>query len=477
MGLRPGIKAYVMNKTPEKLRLWADGENTSWCQAWRGNSVTLLPDVTSRFAGRALSANCRSAGMGCVGPEFSVSWRGASGLLDLGFVPGSDVGQSDQRRGPTAYLVRGALVACAMDRPVHPRRAGAGGGGEPDDRHRDASTTTAPTGRAQCSVYRAANLKKLGFSSRGLRGGGPGKPNSGKSTVLNARTGLRKHTGIGLERRVTRAEGGFDYHGKRYKLVDLPGTYSLLSTSLDEEIARDFILFGQPDVTIVVADATRLERNLNLVLQVLEITDRAVVCLNLMDEAKRHGLTVENGNCARSGRAGGADLGPFGQDLPELLDAVSSVAAGRVSGRVYAFRTARAQAVAQRTGEQAAGGYPACRTPAGLRCVCSVAMTHCRSALRRGELATLAERAPGATGELLTSPRNLPPHESDCTVHASFSAGEASCKPRAGCAAPRGRRHEHLVEALYADGRIADRAVTRPDHGRGRPLTGAWTGL
>jgi hypothetical protein len=76
---------------------------------------------------------------------------------------------------------------------------------------------------------------------------------------------------------------------KRYKLVDLPGTYSLLSTSLDEEVARDFILFGQPDVTVVVVDATRLERNLNLALQVLEITDRAVVCLNLMDEAKRHG--------------------------------------------------------------------------------------------------------------------------------------------------------------------------------------------
>ena len=93
---------------------------------------------------------------------------------------------------------------------------------------------------------------------------------------------------------VARAEGGFIYGDKRYKLVDLPGTYSLLAASVDEEIARDFILFGQPDVTVVVVDATRLERNLNLALQVLEITDKAVICLNLMDEAKRHGLTIDD---------------------------------------------------------------------------------------------------------------------------------------------------------------------------------------
>ena len=77
------------------------------------------------------------------------------------------------------------------------------------------------------------------------------------------------------------------------KLVDLPGTYSLLSTSTDEQVARDFILFGQPDVTVVVVDSTRLERNLNLVLQVLEITDRAVLCLNLMDEAKRNNIKID----------------------------------------------------------------------------------------------------------------------------------------------------------------------------------------
>lgn len=120
-----------------------------------------------------------------------------------------------------------------------------------------------------------------------------GNPNVGKSTVFNNLTGLRQHTGNWPGKTVTRAEGGFVFGGRSYKLVDLPGTYSLLATSADEEVARDFLLFGRPDVTVVVADACRLERNLNLVLQVLEITDRVVVCLNLMDEARRRGLLVD----------------------------------------------------------------------------------------------------------------------------------------------------------------------------------------
>ncbi|MGQ9486776.1 MAG: ferrous iron transport protein B [Armatimonadota bacterium] len=120
-----------------------------------------------------------------------------------------------------------------------------------------------------------------------------GNPNTGKSTVFNALTGLRQHTGNWTGKTVARMEGAFEFNGRRYKIVDLPGTYSLLSASVDEEVARDFVLFARPDAVIVVVDATVLERNLNLVLQVLEITDRVVVCLNLMDEAERKGIGVD----------------------------------------------------------------------------------------------------------------------------------------------------------------------------------------
>ena len=140
-----------------------------------------------------------------------------------------------------------------------------------------------------------------------------GNPNVGKTTVFNALTGLRQHTGNWPGKTVTRAEGAFLYDGSRVKLVDLPGTYSLQAGSVDEEVARDFILFGQPDVTVVVVDATRLERNLNLVLQILEITDRVVVCLNLMDEARPHGVSVDPSAAGEGARrAGGADGGASG---------------------------------------------------------------------------------------------------------------------------------------------------------------------
>ena len=149
---------------------------------------------------------------------------------------------------------------------------------------------------ADCPVHNLGNLKKLGInmSSFDFVVALAGNPNTGKSTVFNYLTGLKQHTGNWPGKTVTRAEGGFEYNNKKFKMVDLPGTYSLLSTSTDEEIARDFILFGQPDVTVIVVDATRLERNLNLVLQILEITDRVVICLNLMDEASRNGIQIDD---------------------------------------------------------------------------------------------------------------------------------------------------------------------------------------
>ncbi|MFD2556372.1 ferrous iron transport protein B [Sphingobacterium tabacisoli] len=146
-----------------------------------------------------------------------------------------------------------------------------------------------------CELNPNANLKRLGESNGDSRYtiALAGNPNTGKSTVFNALTGLKQHTGNWPGKTVTRAEGSFSYQHDTYKIIDLPGTYSLLSTSEDEEVARDFILFGKPDVTVVVVDASRLERNLSLALQILEITDKVVLCLNLMDEATRHGIHID----------------------------------------------------------------------------------------------------------------------------------------------------------------------------------------
>ncbi len=120
-----------------------------------------------------------------------------------------------------------------------------------------------------------------------------GNPNVGKSTLFNALTGLRQHTGNWAGKTVATAKGEYTFEGEEYQLIDLPGTYSLAAHSQEEAVARDYIQSGQADAVVVVCDATCLERNLILVLQVLELTGKVLVCVNLMDEAKRLGVDVD----------------------------------------------------------------------------------------------------------------------------------------------------------------------------------------
>lgn len=156
-----------------------------------------------------------------------------------------------------------------------------------------------------------------------------GNPNTGKSTVFNALTGLHQHTGNWPGKTVANARGNYRHKDKTFILVDLPGTYSLLASSVEEQIARDFICFGKPDATIVVTDATCLERNLNLVLQVMELTNNVIVCVNLMDEAKRKNIEVDLKGLSRElsvpviGTAAREGTG-----LKELMDTVYDVSMG-----------------------------------------------------------------------------------------------------------------------------------------------------
>ncbi|EDT22709.1 ferrous iron transport protein B [Clostridium perfringens] len=120
-----------------------------------------------------------------------------------------------------------------------------------------------------------------------------GNPNVGKSTVFNALTGLNQHTGNWPGKTVAKAEGYYEFKDSTIKIVDLPGTYSLLSNSEEEEIARDYICFNDPDIVVVVADATSLERNLNLFIQISEITEKSILCVNLTDEAEKNNIKID----------------------------------------------------------------------------------------------------------------------------------------------------------------------------------------
>lgn len=119
-----------------------------------------------------------------------------------------------------------------------------------------------------------------------------GNPNVGKSTIFNSLTGMHQHTGNWTGKTVANATGKSIIKDKEFIFVDIPGTYSIMSNSEEEEIARDYICFGNPDVTVIVVDSTCLERNLNLVFQIMEITDNIIVCVNLLDEAKKKKIKI-----------------------------------------------------------------------------------------------------------------------------------------------------------------------------------------
>ncbi len=175
-----------------------------------------------------------------------------------------------------------------------------------------------------------------------------GNPNTGKSTVFNALTGLKQHTGNWPGKTVLLAKGRYQFNQKQIMLVDLPGTYSLLANSADEKVARDFICFGRPAATIVVADATCLERNLNLALQVMEMTDRVVLCLNLIDEAERKRIQID---VRQLERELGIPVIPTAArervGLRELMEAVHQLAFGqkRLSAHPIAYPEAVEQAI------------------------------------------------------------------------------------------------------------------------------------
>lgn len=157
-----------------------------------------------------------------------------------------------------------------------------------------------------------------------------GNPNTGKSTVFNYLTGLKQHTGNWPGKTVATARGDFKHNNKDYALIDLPGTYSLFALSQEEVVARDFICFGNPDAVIVVCDANCLERNLNLAFQVMELTDKVILCINLVDEAKKKGIQIDKTILEKElGIPVVLTAARSGYGMNDLLEAIDKVSSGK----------------------------------------------------------------------------------------------------------------------------------------------------
>ncbi|MDP0497298.1 MAG: ferrous iron transport protein B [Verrucomicrobiota bacterium JB024] len=289
-----------------------------------------------------------------------------------------------------------------------------------------------------------------------------GNPNTGKSTVFNRLTGLHQHTGNWPGKTIARAEGAFSYEGKSYRLVDLPGTYSLLSASPDEEVARDFVLFGRPDVTLVVVDSTAVERNLNLVLQILQITKRVVVCLNLMDEARAHHIEIDVSALE-------AELGvPVvpcsarrGEGIDELLQAVSRVAAGeRPQGRRLPLNIPEIQQPLDDLTQAIRAAFPTLRHVPwiALRLLCVDETV--TASMRSGEIGKLAadHAAGGESAAHETTARDREAGEHICQLAESYRWHTPV------------NLHDRLTEQIYAESaKIFSASVHQPsDSARAR---------
>ena len=333
--------------------------------------------------------------------------------------------------------------------------------------------TAASTGRQSCC---AAGAKHPGCMDGDCRVIAlAGNPNVGKSTVFNALTGLHQHTGNWPGKTVGSARGVCRHRGRDYMLVDIPGAYSLTAQSAEEEVARDFLCFGGADAAVVVCDATCLERNMNLVLQILEVTSRVIVCVNLMDEARKKDIHIDLD--ALSAALGVPCIGASarsGRGLGELMDRAAEMAGA--AGALRSHRVRYAEPI-ERALEPLIGALCAVRSasgcPAFARC-CKKQPDARFVAIRLlcGDEAVLA-----GVDALLEAP--LLRQEG---VAAALEEARASLL-QTGYSTERVR--DAVVDAIFQDGAAICAGAVRTGSERHRArqlsidrvLTGRWTGL